>query len=615
MKKKYDESDGVWRTIGGRKVFIRKGQSLSDAMKESGKFKKKDEDDYKSDRLKYVEENDKKMMETYKKAKNMGMSNETATRVALNKRVKEIEYTGQDGKTHLMNNYEYPKERDEYHKYLQDKYGTYKEEEIKNSNGRTNYKKLSNNEVYEEAWKLRDKTKDYNLKNKIDERLDRIDRANRRGEGYAEKPTNELREILKNDNKYKGLTEEGKRIASGNFKNQEEKDMWEKAGRDTQELLKGEKEKYKSTKHEGFGDYNDDYIPVYNNNIDYTGDFSRANLSKLSNEELTSALNKQSELYDEAVNERLGDQRTRNGKMDKIFNTAKKQKYESGMSAINNEMKNRNMPRYNIYGDNGEVRVSSPTKEMAEKQLANMRETDKQLQKEYGWDKLPDYTMVEESKTGFDSEDKKGAFDFTQDEVDRAYSTMREKMQRHMDNDDRKWSAREYTNAEFLAHMEDANWHSELHQLEDANLTEKELTYIKNKTSLSSYGVGNELTGKANVQKMIDEAKNNSSIQKQNKAMLGNKYKGKGMTPNLVYSSGRRIDIDSQGNATIWKDGKIERKTRLPENVTGDKVKDYFDTYLPQLDNSAIENAYQQYLREHKDSKMSLATFKRNYKK
>ena len=36
---KYNEKDGVWRTIGGRRVFIKKGQSMSDAMKESGKFK------------------------------------------------------------------------------------------------------------------------------------------------------------------------------------------------------------------------------------------------------------------------------------------------------------------------------------------------------------------------------------------------------------------------------------------------------------------------------------------------------------------------------------------------------------------------------------------------
>lgn len=38
MAKKYDESDGIWRTVGGRRIFIRNDQTLSEAMKESGKF-------------------------------------------------------------------------------------------------------------------------------------------------------------------------------------------------------------------------------------------------------------------------------------------------------------------------------------------------------------------------------------------------------------------------------------------------------------------------------------------------------------------------------------------------------------------------------------------------
>lgn len=33
--------DGVWRTIGGRKIFIKNGEDLSTAMKNSGKFKNK----------------------------------------------------------------------------------------------------------------------------------------------------------------------------------------------------------------------------------------------------------------------------------------------------------------------------------------------------------------------------------------------------------------------------------------------------------------------------------------------------------------------------------------------------------------------------------------------
>lgn len=36
----YNGKTGVWRTIGKRRVFIADGQSLSEAMKESGKFNK-----------------------------------------------------------------------------------------------------------------------------------------------------------------------------------------------------------------------------------------------------------------------------------------------------------------------------------------------------------------------------------------------------------------------------------------------------------------------------------------------------------------------------------------------------------------------------------------------
>ena len=35
-----DEIGGVWRTVGGRRIFIKEGQDLSSAMKESGKFNK-----------------------------------------------------------------------------------------------------------------------------------------------------------------------------------------------------------------------------------------------------------------------------------------------------------------------------------------------------------------------------------------------------------------------------------------------------------------------------------------------------------------------------------------------------------------------------------------------
>lgn len=55
MAKIFDDSDGVWRTIGGRRVFIRTGQSLASAMIESGKFK-----NLRSDYRKAKEEDEKK---------------------------------------------------------------------------------------------------------------------------------------------------------------------------------------------------------------------------------------------------------------------------------------------------------------------------------------------------------------------------------------------------------------------------------------------------------------------------------------------------------------------------------------------------------------------------
>lgn len=36
---KVDDVNGVWRTVGGRRIFIKDGQDLASAMKESGKFK------------------------------------------------------------------------------------------------------------------------------------------------------------------------------------------------------------------------------------------------------------------------------------------------------------------------------------------------------------------------------------------------------------------------------------------------------------------------------------------------------------------------------------------------------------------------------------------------
>lgn len=87
----------------------------------------------------------------------------------------------------------------------------------------------------------------------------------------------------------------------------------------------------------------------------------------------------------------------------------------------------------------------------------------------------------------------------------KAYESYYEKMKGHGEMD--SWTGKEYTNDEFMEHLTDSNWHSERKALEEAKLTNEELSYIKDKTSLSKWGVGEELTGKENVNKMIDEAK------------------------------------------------------------------------------------------------------------
>lgn len=57
--------DGVWRTISGRKVFIKEGQSVTEAMKASGKFnnrseKKESTDDHKQKQLEIIQKNNPK---------------------------------------------------------------------------------------------------------------------------------------------------------------------------------------------------------------------------------------------------------------------------------------------------------------------------------------------------------------------------------------------------------------------------------------------------------------------------------------------------------------------------------------------------------------------------
>ena len=111
---------------------------------------------------------------------------------------------------------------------------------------------------------------------------------------------------------------------------------------------KATKNKYEGTKRWGFGYANDDNIPVYDNKIDYGGDFSHANLSSVSDSELKELYQKQSELYNRAVNSSVGDRRTYNGKKDQLFKDIELLRYGNGVQKAEEEMSKRGIKSNNM---------------------------------------------------------------------------------------------------------------------------------------------------------------------------------------------------------------------------------------------------------------------------
>lgn len=160
------------------------------------------------------------------------------------------------------------------------------------------------------------------------------------------------------------------------------------------QLFGGRGASSKAKERKGFGWANKDGIPVYNGKIDYTGDFSGANLSRMTNKQIADALDKQVELNKKALGESIGDQRTRNGRMNKIFRDARISQTENSIKNLVSEADKRKMPRYEIYDTKTKmVMMSAYTKNMANSGLADIKRTDASLQKSYNWEKLPSYKI------------------------------------------------------------------------------------------------------------------------------------------------------------------------------------------------------------------------------
>lgn len=131
MAQKYEAElngvKGVWRTIGGRRVFIRTGQSLSSAMKESGKFKKKDIGNIDKKYIKKVadakDEEDLKKADEYYKEKTgenwnegrEGNSNRKEVRDKIQKHIKEYYEDNEEDFIHDMEAQNYGNNVTPYH--------------------------------------------------------------------------------------------------------------------------------------------------------------------------------------------------------------------------------------------------------------------------------------------------------------------------------------------------------------------------------------------------------------------------------------------------------------------------------------------------------------------
>lgn len=83
-----------------------------------------------------------------------------------------------------------------------------------------------------------------------------------------------------------------------------------------------------------------------------------------------------------------------------------------------------------------------------------------------------------------------------------SYATYKDKFDNYKDGE--TWTGKAYTNDEFMEHLTDANWHSERRMLEDAKLTNAQLTYIKDRVKLGKWSADLD---KEKTERLINEAK------------------------------------------------------------------------------------------------------------
>lgn len=417
-KKKYDESEGVWRTIGGRRVFIREGQSLSDAMIESGKFK--------------GQKNKPGMRESYRKEKEKDMDEE----VKLKRKSFE---SSEDGAK------------------------AYKEYKEKRDNNKAKY-----DVKYDSVEDRYNKDKDFRdmLKNEHEKTL----KSTRKEIDAYLDLKNRDEEIGDKDDLYKLINENYYSIDRDDF----------------EKIYSEEESKIKTVTQEEY-----DKMPK-----DYKGTLK--------------------ELVDTAEFRGESKEKERQYWESKGYDVDKDKtilEYDKGGTILRPVKIKESDWREQIRKNNEET-------DRITRELEQKRNTGEYYMNYDKWQN--DYYGAFRENERRNAKIKKEVPDEAYEYVE-AYAGYSEKMKKHGDYD--KWSGKEYTNDEFMEHLTDANWHTERKMLEDAKLTNQELSYIKDKTTLGQWSADLD---REKTEKLIDEAKTKfrTSSSKNESDALTSRYSG-----------------------------------------------------------------------------------------
>lgn len=97
------DETGVWRTVSGRRVFIKFGQSLDDAMNESGKFENKWRYPGIGERISRLEDEVEKVR-TFNRAASLRVAIDAQENI-VNRYMDEIESGVEDGDERVLMSY------------------------------------------------------------------------------------------------------------------------------------------------------------------------------------------------------------------------------------------------------------------------------------------------------------------------------------------------------------------------------------------------------------------------------------------------------------------------------------------------------------------------------